>query len=140
MNKAIPVRVRTTNAAALAFLTVLALVIAPACAPLCAAKICPSGTRQGQCHEIASVGADGSEQLVAPSKDCGASDFSAVLVKADEQSLLSQSVRNDSLQTLINGPSGQSLSSLHVSLVRWDVHRVPIESADSLLWTTILRI
>jgi hypothetical protein len=134
-----PVRARPANVAVLAILTVLALAIAPACAPLCAAKICSSGTGQGQCHEMASMGADGSERLIAPSRVCGASEFSAVLVKADAQSLLSQGLRNHPAQALINGPSAQSLGSLHVSPDRWDVHRVPIKSANSLLSTTILR-
>jgi len=140
MNQAIPVRTRPANVAMLAMLTVLALAIAPACAPLCAAKICPSGTGQGQCHEMANMGADGSERLVAPNKVCGASEFSAVLVKASGQSLLSQELRNDPSQALINGSSAQSLASLHVSPERWDAHRVPIKSANPLLLTTILRI
>jgi hypothetical protein len=85
------------------------------------------------------MGADSSERLVAPSKVCGASEFSAVLVKADVQSLFSQGLRNDPARALINGSYVQSLASLHVSPERWDVHRVPIKSANSLLSTTILR-
>jgi hypothetical protein len=140
MNQTIPVRARPANVAMLAMLTVLALAIAPACAPLCAAKICPSGAGQGQCHEMANMGADGSGRLVAPNKVCGASEFSAVLVKADAQSLLSRELRIDPAQTLINHSSAQSLASLHASPDRWDVHRVAIKSANSLLSTTILRI
>jgi len=86
------------------------------------------------------MGAGGSERFVAPNKACGASEFSAVLVKAGEQSLLSPELRNDPAQALINGSSAQSLASLHASPERWVVHRVPIESANSLLLTTILRI
>jgi hypothetical protein len=140
MNQAIPVRTRPANVAMLALLTVLALAIAPVCAPLCAAKTCSSGAGQGQCHEMANMGADGSERLVAPNKVCGASEFSAVLVKASGQSLLSPGLRNDPAQALINGSYAQSLASLHASPERWDVHRVPIKSANPLLLTTILRI
>jgi hypothetical protein len=89
---------------------------------------------------MANMGANGSERLVAPSKACGTSEFSAVLVKAGGQSLLSQELRNDPAQALINGSAGQSLASLHASPERWDVHRVPIKSANSLLLTTILRV
>ena len=138
MNQAIPVRTRPANVAMLAMLTVLALAIAPVCAPLCAAKTCSSGA--GQCHEMANMGADGSERLVAPNKVCGASEFSAVLVKASGQSLLSPGLRNDPAQALINGSYAQSPASLRASPERWDVHRVPIKSANPLLLTTILRI
>jgi hypothetical protein len=140
VNQAIPVRARPANVALLPILTVLALAIAPVCAPLCAAKICSSGTGQSPCHEMASMGANGSERLIAPSKACGASEFSAVLVRVGGQSLLSRELRNDPAQALINGSAGQSLARLHVSPERWGVHRVPIKSANSLLLTTILRV
>jgi hypothetical protein len=140
VNQPIPIRARPVNITVLAILTGLALAIAPVCAPLCAAKICPPGAGQGQCHEMPSMGAGGSERFVAPNKPCGASEFSAVLVKAGEQSLLSPELRNDPAQALINGSSAQSLAGLHASPERWVVHRVPIESANFLLLTTILRI
>jgi hypothetical protein len=140
MNEAIPVRVRPAKAAVLALLIVLSLIVAPTCAPLCAAKICSSGTAQGQCHEMASTGADGSDRLVAPSKVCNTPDFSAVLVNADRLSLLSQGVRNTPEQSLVNRSSEQGLGSLYINPERWDAHRLPSKSVDSLLLTTILRI
>ncbi len=140
MNQAITVRVGRTSAAALAFLTVLALTVAPTCAPLCAANICSSNTAQGQCHEMANMGADGSERLIAPSKICSSPDFSAVLVKADGQTLLSQGARNTPERSLMSRSSEQGLGGLHINPEHWDVHRVPSKSADSLLLITILRI
>jgi hypothetical protein len=140
MNEAIPVRARPVNAAVLAFLTVLALVTAPVCAPLCAARSCASGVRPEQCHDMATTGADGRLQLVAPGKACGVSDFSAVLVKPDEEYLLSQGARNPAAPVILNGSPQLGLERLRIGPGRPGVHLIPLESSDSLLLTTILRI
>jgi hypothetical protein len=140
MNKAIPVRVGRTSAVALALLALLALIVAPTCAPLCAANICSSNTAQGQCHEMANMGANGSERIVAPSKTCSSRDFSAVLAKADDQTLLSQGARNDPEQSLMNRSSEQGLGSLYIDPQHWDAYRIPSSPTDSLLLATILRI
>jgi hypothetical protein len=140
MNQAIPVRVGRTSAVVLALFTLLALIIAPTCAPLCAANICSSNTAQGQCHEMANMGAIGGERLTAPNKICSSPDFSMLLAKADGQTLLSQGARNTLEQTLMKRSCEQGFGSLHSSPERWDVHRIPSKSADSLLLTTILRI
>jgi|ERR1700675_340166 hypothetical protein len=141
MNETIPVWRRPANASVLALVIALALLVAPACAPLCAASACSSrGGRQGQCHDMASMGSYGGKQLVAASKACGAADFSAVLVKTDEQSSLSREVQSDTARALIGGLPEHGLRSLDESPGRWGVHRVPLESADLLLPTTILRI
>jgi hypothetical protein len=140
MNETTPVRARPANATVLAFLTVLALVIAPACAPLCAAKSCASGVRQEQCHEIATRGPDGQPQLAAPGKVCGLSDFSAVLVKADEEYLLSGGTRNHAAPVIPTGSSELGVESFGPGPGRRGVHPVPFDLPDSLPLTTILRI
>lgn len=86
------------------------------------------------------MGADSSERLVAPSNICSSPDFSAVLVKPEGQTLLSQGARNNPEQSLLNSSSEQGLSILYVNPERWDLLRIPSKSADSLLLTTILRI
>jgi len=140
MNQAIPVRIGRTSAVALALLAALALIVAPTCAPLCAANICSSNAAQGQCHEMANMGSDRSERLMAPSKICSSPDFSAVLAKADDQTLLSQGERNNPDQSLVSRSSEQGLGSLHIDPEHRDVHRIPSRPADCLLSTTILRI
>jgi hypothetical protein len=140
MKQAIPIRVGRTSAVAFALLALLALIVAPTCAPLCAANICSSNTAQGQCHEMANMGADGSERLVAPSRICSSPDFSAVLAKVDGQTPLSKGARNNSNQSLISRSSEQGLGGLHIDPEHWDVHRIPSRPADSLLLATILRI
>src|ERR1700675_1559163 len=140
MNETIQVRARPANAPALALLTVLALVIAPVCAPLCAASSCSSGGLQEQCHEMASMGALGSEHFVAPSKACGSSDFSAVLVKADVRSLLSRGAWSNGAPVLASVSPENGLGSLRPSRAFWRVRRVPLVSSGSTLSNTILRI
>jgi hypothetical protein len=89
---------------------------------------------------MASMAANGGEQYLATSKTCVATDFSAVLVKADEQSLLWQVGRNDSAPVPIAHSPEVGLESLRASPEPWGVHRVPLESKPSLLLNTILRI
>jgi hypothetical protein len=140
MNETIPVRAWPANAAVVAFLTVLALVVAPVCAPLCAAKTCASGAPLEQCHDRATPGANGRPQLVAPGKSCGLGEFSAVLLKADEEYLLAQGARSHAALVLLNGSPALGLESFCTGPQRRDVHLVPLDLPDALLSTTILRI
>jgi hypothetical protein len=140
MNETILVMNRPANASLLALVIALALLVAPVCAPLCAASACSSGAHKEQCHEMAATGASGGEQLVAATKACAAADFSAVLVKANELSSLSQEVRSDAAPALIGGSPEHGLGDFDESRRRGGLHRVPLELEDSLLLTTILRI
>lgn len=139
MSERTPVPRRPAKAIALA-LVVLALLVAPVCAPLCAAKACSSGAGQEQCHEMAGMGAAGGEQFLAGSKACGAPDFSAVLVKADERSLFLRTVRNDPAPMRLIGAPAKRMGSLAATWEHLSVPRVPLEPSDPLLLTTILRI
>jgi hypothetical protein len=141
MNETFPVRSWPANASVLALVIALALLVAPACAPLCAASACSSGgERQGQCHDMAGMGSNGGEQFVGASKACGAADFSAVLVKANEQSSLSREARIDAAPAIISGSPEHGLGSFDETPGRWGLHRIPLKSAGLLLPTTILRI
>ena len=83
---------------------------------------------------------NGGEQYVATNKTCGATNFLAVLIKADEQSLPWQVVRDDSAPVLIGHSSQLGLESLGAGPGRRGVHRVPLEPKPSLPLSTILRI
>jgi hypothetical protein len=87
---------------------------------------------------MATTGA-GRPQLLAPGKACGASDFSAVLVKPDEEYLLSQDAR-PAAPAILNGSPELGLESWRIGPRRRGVHLIPLESSDSRLLTTILRI
>jgi hypothetical protein len=140
MKKRIPVRIRPASFIALAVLTLLAILVAPICAPLCAARACASSPNQGQCHEMASMIASGSEQLVAANKACEASDFSAVLVKSDEKPFSLQGAQCYSTGSLFGRFAEKALGSLAASAAAPSVHQVSPELGESLLMSTILRI
>jgi hypothetical protein len=141
MNETISARNRPANASVLALVIALALLVAPACAPLCAANACSSGgERQGQCHDMAGMESHGGEQFVGVGKACGAADFSAVLVKANEQSLLSRAAQSDTAPSLVGVSPDHGRGSLDESPARFGLLRVPLKSAGLLLPTTILRI
>jgi hypothetical protein len=118
----------------------LAILVAPVCAPLCAAKHCSAGARLEHCHEMANVGDLSGETLLAPGKDCELADFSAVLVKAEEQSSLSRGERSDRAPAPLLLPLESAVGGLPAKPARWGIHHMPLESPDSLLLNTILRI
>jgi hypothetical protein len=89
---------------------------------------------------MATMGSSGGAQLLAASKACGAADFSAVLVKTNEQSSLSREVLSDTAPTLISGSPEHGPESFGESPGRRGLHRVPSKSTDLLPLTTILRI
>jgi len=140
MKKRIPVRTHSTGFMALAVLTLLAILVAPICAPLCAASACPSRSSQGQCHEMANMIAGGSEQFVAASKACEASDFSAVLVKPNEKPFSLQNVQRNSEVAFFGRSAEKAPRGLPASATDLSVHPFPLQLADSHSMTPILRI
>ena len=88
---------------------------------------------------MATMAPDGRPQLVAPGRACGVNDFSAVLVKADEEYSLSERARNHAGTVVPNGSPALGLESLGTGPERRDVQLVPLDFADSPLLTTILR-
>jgi hypothetical protein len=99
-----------------------------------------SETHHESCHEMPNMPANGDDHYTAPNKTCGATDFSAVLATADEQSSLLQAVRSGPTPTLIVPSPAHGLDSFRAIQERWAVHRVPLESNDFLPLTTTLRI
>ena len=89
---------------------------------------------------MASGGADGSQQFIALSKTCGSFDSSAVLVKADEQAIHSRGVRNALSEKILGVQAEQSQPSTLSNSALRRARRVPLESADSLRLTPVLRI
>jgi len=140
MSKSIPVHSRPGGAIALALVTVLALLVAPICASLCAARSCSPGASREKCHDVASMGAGGGEQFVAPRKACGAPDSSAVLVKSDEQTSFSRRVSSTQAPMLVSGSTENRLTQLAARPGWRDTSRVSSNSAGSAWRTAILRI
>ena len=145
MNERIPTRTKSAWAVGLATLTVLAVLVAPVCAPLCAAKICASGSGRSQekCHGMAAMGTDGIQEFFAAGKTCRAFELPVVIAKTDETVSLSRGARSDAPAAQIDDAyqTSQTLrfASADASPGRWPDHRTPFE-ADSLLLAIVLRI
>jgi hypothetical protein len=140
MSKSIPSLASKTHLSVIAILTVLALLALPVCAPLCAAKACSSNTSSEHCHAMASMAADSGEHLIAPTKSCGPSDFSAILVKTNEQAMDSQGARSAFSAKI---PGLQAAGSQPVPFsnsLLGPAHQIPLASANSLQLTSVLRI
>jgi hypothetical protein len=140
MNEQNKTRSRRPQRAVAAIFALLAILIAPVCAPLCAAKHCSPGARPEQCHEMASTRDLRGETLIAPAKDCGQAEFSAVLVKAEEHSTLERGARSDPAPAPIRLSPANAVGSFQASPAGQGIHQVSLESSDSLPLTTILRI
>ena len=139
MSETHTVRSRPASAVALALVIVLALLVAPACAPLCAARACSSGPRLDHCHDMAGMGT-GAAQFAARGKVCLAADFSAVLVKADEQPFFRHGGRTAAATSPVRVSFEKVFEGLQTFPGRGNLQLIPMESRDSLLLTTILRI
>lgn len=89
---------------------------------------------------MAAMANSSGERILAPTKACGLFQFSAVLVRTDEQLSLPQVVRNVPAEMPIVKSQGKGLVVPSLGITRWGEHRVLLEPADSILLTTILRI
>lgn|GEM_PF-4878587 len=70
--------------AVLAIVVVLCLLIAPVCAPLCAARMCAPSAGQEHCHGMAADTAG--QNTLAANAPCRGFELSAVLPRVDQQS------------------------------------------------------
>jgi hypothetical protein len=140
MNPKNPIRPHGPLSILFAVLALLGILIAPVCAPLCAAKHCSAGVRLEHCHEMANGEDRNGAKIVASAKDCGQTEFSAVLGKAEEQSSRSREVRSNPEPAPIRGSLVNAVGTLQASSGRWSIYRVPLESPDSLSLITVLRI
>src|SRR5580658_5928847 len=129
-----------TYSSVIAVVTVLALLAIPICARLCAANTCSSNASNEHCHEMASMGADGGDQFIAPTKSCGSFDFSAVLLKPDERGIDSRGLRNALPAKIFGVRAEQSQPVAFSNSVLSSARRVPLELANSLQLTAVLRI
>jgi hypothetical protein len=68
--------------AVLALAAALFLILAPLCAPLCAAKMCAPTSCASHCHEM---NADGTSQTsLTAAKVCARSELAAIVLRSDE--------------------------------------------------------
>jgi hypothetical protein len=89
---------------------------------------------------MASMTATGGEHFIAPTKSCGSSDFSAVLVKIDEQAVDSHEVRNALSARILGVRAGQTKPVAFSKSLLGRTHQVPLALATSLQLTAVLRV
>ncbi|MGB7281353.1 MAG: hypothetical protein WBE13_03745 [Candidatus Acidiferrum sp.] len=140
MSETFPTRAQSASAIALALVTVLALLVAPVCGSLCAARNCSAGMSHAHCHDMASMSATSGAQFAAQGKTCAGADLTAVLVMAGDQTFLFREGRITSAPVTISVLLEQGFASLQTSPSRGRPYRVSVSSRDSLRLTTILRI
>jgi hypothetical protein len=140
MSKSIRSFASQTYVSVIAVVTVLALLTVPICAPLCAVKTCSSNASNEHCHEVPSSGAEGGAHFIAPAKSCGSFDFSAVLVKANEQAIDSEGVRNTSSAKTPGVAPEQSQPVALLNSILSRPRGVRLRLPDSLQLSPVLRV
>lgn len=140
MREITPSRARPASAILLALGTIVALLVAPVCASLCAVRGCSFRMGQPQCHDMASMGANNDAQLAAPSVACRSTVLLAVLAKTGESSFRLQKTRIAFAPIILSASPERGFSSLGANPGHAQVHRGPLPSPNSLLLKTILRI
>lgn len=86
------------------------------------------------------MAADTGEHFIAPTKSCGSSDFSAVLVKADEQGVDSHEARNALSAKILGVRTEQTQPVAFSNSPLGRAHHVPLELANSSQLSAVLRI
>jgi hypothetical protein len=122
--------------------TVLALVVAPACAPLCAAKVCSQalGTDNGDspCHIMKIAG--GSATHVHGAQSCGAPELPAGALNSSSKN---EGQRDDRFRTFSAGldiPAQEIFSAPEQSRDYCFACASSPHTSSSLLLTSVLRI
>ena len=137
MKKSVSGRARSLSAAALAAVAALAVLVAPVCAPLCAAKMCAPASGQEHCHDASAN--DTARDVFARQSTCRGLELPAVLLRSDEQVSASRDVRHSS-------PAVYIVSLTHgFARVRFESSTAirlesPPDISSVLLETTVLRI
>jgi hypothetical protein len=128
------------SATAIALVTVLALLVAPICGSLCAAKVCGPSAAQGQCHEMAQAGTNGGATIAAVGKACKTPELSAVISRGDERPSANRQVRTEAAAKAIGDALRLAATGASESPGGWRDARTRLVAADPSLVTTILRI
>ena len=124
--------------AAVAVLTLAALLIAPVCTPLCAAKACSSSpARDEECH--GPMGDQARDTYATPTKVCGARDLAAVLLKADERLVQAKQLQITTAKLTVDTRLVASPAIFRAPVLRWGEEQFSPGPTDSLLQTTHLR-
>jgi len=122
--------------------TILALVVAPACAPLCAAKVCSQAlgsVEEGSpCHVMAK--ADGGATLVYAAQGCGAPELPAAALNSTNKKEVQDNERSEAFGTGLDIPTQEVASTSERSRDCCFACASSPQSSSSLSLTSVLRI
>jgi hypothetical protein len=142
MNNAIPRLERSWRATAVSILTLLALLVAPVCAPFCAAQTCLRAQTaiapETHCHAETAVNTDGSQ--IRAVLNCNSSELPVAALLAGNQSDMSPISPTASPVAGQHAVSQEFASILPVNRASRSAHTEPLRSSTSLLATGVLRI
>ena len=128
--------------AVVALLVLMAMLIAPVCTPLCAAKTCSSGTVQTEeCHSPGAMADTAADRCAAPMKACAARELAAVLFRTNERLVQKAQAQHINAQWNMDRPDAVADSRVifRAPVLRWGEDRFVLTPASSLLKTTHLR-
>jgi len=131
-------------AAIVAIVALLAVVIAPLCAPICSGKFCAVGASEAAenkgCHGTAAQQDEKSQSSLAAVKTCRAGDIAAILSNLGEKRQFSPVTKNTPATLLFTTDSSQLLEPKTTNWPRCCDRSSPLRQPDVSLRTTNLRI
>jgi len=122
--------------------TILALVVAPACAPLCAAKVCSrvltSTEKDSRCHVMAT--ARGSAAYAHAAQNCGALELPAAALNSTNKKEVQDNERSEAFGAGLDIPAQEVSSASERSLEYCFASASPPQRSSSSSLTSVLRI
>ena len=142
MTKAMPVRKKSRLTVTGSFAILLGLLVAPACAPLCAARMCSqsaaSVSSEEQCHS-ASVMHNDVPQIHAVA-NCNAPELAASALTAENKIKISKIPRETSPAAGDLAATQKFDSSFIAHGINFSVNPEPLGASNSFPATSVLRI
>jgi hypothetical protein len=128
---------------ALATITLLAMITAPLCGPLCAAGACMPSTESqtANCHDGATVAmSDGPESNIGATKTCNLSELPAAKLNQSTSRLDRQEEQSAALVLVLHPPAfAAELTEYAKNQQQWQTKRGPAGLSDRTT-PTVLRI
>lgn len=141
MGSAIPNPINLRRAV-IAVLALVAILVAPVCSPLCAAKVCSSGVPQEEeCHSQTAMGDTANDRYEAPMKPCAARELTAALLRANKRLVQATQLQDLSVEWELGGRVAEPSAILGAPVLRWGEDRFALGPGltSSLLQSTHLR-
>lgn len=141
MGDTIPNRANALRAV-IAILVLAAILVAPVCTPICAARECPGAAaqeREEQCHSQGALGDAPGDKYTAPMKACAARELAAVLSRSNNKLVRATQLQDLSVEWELGGRFPDPFPVFGAPVLRWGEDRFVLGPTSFLLQTTHLR-